>query len=250
MKKILILVAVVAYLQFLLTQLPANLVLDMTRNLLVDIEIAEPRGTFWEGSSPQVRYRNVDLGRLEWDARPFHLLLGEWNNRIRLEGNFPGYGNLGLMLGNRMTLGDAFLDLELSDLARFSPQLGLLNGKLSANIVHLAMQEGVVSTVEGVVRLENLVIPTGENLGNFFGELTTDSEATRRLEFNSEGQEGIDATGVLTLTAEDKVDLDLLVKNPDALGSASGLFTQVARQEPQGYRFKWSGSLAFILRFL
>lgn len=255
MKLSLILTTLGAYLFFLMTQLPAGLVFSLAKDYLDDVEIAQPEGTFWKGSSSQVRYADIDLGRLQWDARPLNLLLGEWSNRVSVDGTIPGQANIGLSFGPRVSLSDGIFSFDLADLDLINPGLAAmgikLGGELSATLDELVVTEDKLQQADGMLALEGLVIPGGQNLGDFAGEFVTDDEGIMRFAFRSVGDAGPGAEGVLTMTPDAVIALDLLVANPDSFGKTfSSIFKSVTASEQGGYRFKWQGELEELSRFL
>jgi hypothetical protein len=255
MKLSIILTTLGAYLLFLVTQLPAGLVFSLAKDSLGDVEIAQPEGTFWKGTSSQVRYADIDLGRLQWDSRPLNLLLGEWSNRVAVDGTIPGQANIGLSFGPRVSLSDAVFSFDLADLEKIKPGLAAmginLGGELSATLDELVMTEGKLQRAEGVLTLEGLVIPGGQDLGDFAGELVTDGEGTLRFTFRSVGDAGPRAEGLLTMTPDTLMALDLFVTNPDSFGKTfSSIFKSVSASEQGGYRFKWQGELEDLSRYL
>ncbi|MEJ2309501.1 MAG: type II secretion system protein N [Gammaproteobacteria bacterium] len=255
MKLSIILTMLGAYLLFLVTQLPAGLVFSLTKDYLGDVEIAQPEGTFWKGSSSQVRYADIDLGRLLWDARPLNLLLGEWSNRVSVDGTIPGQANIGLSFGPRVSLSDAVFSFDLADLEQIKPGLAAmginLGGELSATLDELVMTHGKLQRVDGVLTLQGLVIPRDQNLGDFTGELVTDDEGTMRFTFRSVGDAGPGVQGLLTMTPDARIALDLFVTNPDAFGKTfSSIYKSVSASEQGGYRFEWQGELGDLSKYL
>ena len=255
MKKALILVAFAAYLLFLITQLPASLVHAMTKEWLVSIDMQQREGTFWKGSSSQVRYADLDLGRVAWDAHPLMLLFGEWSNSVSLEGSLSGHADVALALGQRLSLSNGFFRFDLADLDQFKPGLAAMGvrlaGKASASLDYLLLREGRPQRAEGRLAVEGLVIPGNLELGDFSGELTTGNDGMIQIDFRSVGDgEGLDAQGVLKLTPADAIELDLLVRNPDALGRVfSGILKKLSTAEQEGYRYRWQGRMSDMSAF-
>jgi hypothetical protein len=120
---------------------------------------------------------------------------------------------------------------------------------LSGLIESLVVQEASLLEIEGTFTLGNLA--AGDlSLGDFNAEAATSDDDTKRLVFQSVGREGLDAEGELSLDQQDKITLDLLVRNPGHLGDLSGLFRKFSSEEPDGNRLQWSGDLALLKRFL
>lgn len=245
--KSVVLVAAAAYLAFLVSQLPASLVYDATSRFMPDLKMEQPEGTFWEGSSSRLRVSGVELGSVQWEARPLAFLLGEWSNAVRLDGRFPGSANLGIGLGESYTLSDARFQLDLADLVSMSRGLSTLGVKLggdvSASLDHADIEGQKLEAIHGLLTLRSLTLPDGKDIGDFTGQLNTDDDGAHRLDFRSVNDEKLQVEGRLVLLPDDSMELDLLIRNPEFLGRTLGsMFRNYAREESDGFRYLWQGS--------
>lgn len=66
----------VLYLFFLITNLPANIVLSVM-NIPGNIKIMSVSGTVWSGEVRSLKYSGIDLGSVNWELHPLNLLIGE-----------------------------------------------------------------------------------------------------------------------------------------------------------------------------
>ena len=238
----LVAIAIAAYLLILVTRLPAGLAYAMLHDSFPDVTLDELDGTVWQGSAGSVVYSGVRAGRLEWETRPLRLLVGEWNAAVQLQGPIDARGGIGYSLVDRVEVTDATITGNLSEFTHLLPQLSLLtlDGQLSAFFKSISLQEGRLREIAGTLTIQNLA--TGDlHLGDFNGEITTEEGGTKRLSFHSVGNQGPDAEGALSLDGKGQVTLDLLVRNPGYLGEYAGLFRQFSSEEPDGYRFRWTG---------
>lgn len=246
----LVAIAIAAYLLFLVTRFPADLAYAMLYDSFPDVTLDELDGTVWQGIAGSVSYRGIRAGRLEWETRPSRFLVGKWNAAVQLQGPIDASGDIGYSLVDRIEISDASITGNLSEFTYFLPQLSplSLNGKLSAFFESIALHEGELQDVAGTLTVENLV--TGDlHLGDFTGVITTEEGGAKRLSFHSVGNQGPDAEGDLSLDRQGQITLDLLVRNPGYLGDYSGLFRRFSSEEPDGYRFRWTGEPGLLEKF-
>jgi general secretion pathway protein N len=251
MSKRLVAIAIAAYLLFLIIRLPANLLLPLVSTQVTDLKLNGVEGTLWRGRASSVFYDNIYAGELEWEARPLRLLLGQWSAAVQLDGPINARADIGYALTGQINVSNATIDGNLSAVSRYLPQTSVmaLQGELSGLIESLVVQQGSLLEIEGTFTLGNLA--AGDlSLGDFNAEAATSDDDTKRLVFQSVGREGLDAEGELSLDQQDKITLDLLVRNPGQLGDLSGLFRKFSSEEPDGNRLQWSGDLALLKRFL
>ncbi len=251
MPKRLVAIAIAAYLLFLIIRLPANLLLPLVSTQVTDLKLNGVEGTLWRGRASSVFYDNIYAGELEWEARPLRLLLGQWSAAVQLDGPINARADIGYALTGQINVSNATIDGNLSAVSRYLPQTSVmaLQGELSGLIESLVVQQGGLLEIEGTFTLGNLA--AGDlSLGDFNAEAATSDDDTKRLVFQSVGREGLDAEGELSLDQQDKITLDLLVRNPGHLGDLSGLFRKFSSEEPDGNRLQWSGDLALLKRFL
>lgn len=247
----LVAIAIAAYLIFLVTRLPANLVYGVVQDKIPDLALSELEGTVWQGTARSAVYNGIHAGKLEWDTYPFRLLLGEWSAAIQLEGPVESLADIAYSLTDTLTMTNASGKTRLSDLSRFFPQLSMmgLEGDVSARIESLELQGATLLDIHGTMDINNL-FAGGLQLGDFTAEMSTDEERTRKLVFASVGSDGLDARGEILLTRQEQINLDLLVRNPEHLGSLGGFFRQFSSEEPDGHRFRWSGEFTDLKKYM
>ena len=250
MMRRLVATAIAAYLVFLIIRLPANLLLPLVSEQIPDLTLNGIEGTVWRGAARSVAYGDIHAGELEWKARPLRLLLGQWNTAVQLDGPMNTRADIGFSLTGKINISNASIDGNLTAVSRYLPQARVLalRGELSGLIESLVVQEGDLLEVEGNFMLNNLA--AGDlSLGDFSAEAATPGDGTKRLVFNSVGREGLDAEGELSLDQQDKITLDLLIRNPEHLGELSGLFRKFSSEEPDGNRLRWTGDKALLNSF-
>ena len=76
-----IFIVVVLYSFFLVINLPANIVLSLF-TLPDNIKFTSVTGTVWKGKVKKLNYAGIDLGSVNWELHPLHLILGELNADI------------------------------------------------------------------------------------------------------------------------------------------------------------------------
>jgi len=251
MIKRLVATAIAAYLVFLIVMLPANLLLPLVSEQIPDLTLNGVEGTVWRGAARSVAYGDIHAGELEWKARPLWLLLGQWNTAVQLDGPMNTRADIGFSLTGKINISNATIDADLTAVSRYLPQAPVLalRGELSGLIESLVVQKGDLLEIEGTFMLNNLA--AGDlSLGDFSAEAATPGDGTKRLDFNSVGREGLDAEGELSLDQQDKITLDLLIRNPEHLGDLSGLFRKFSSEEQDGNRLRWTGDRALLNNFL
>jgi len=246
-----VVIAIAAYLLFLVTRFPANFAYVFVHDKLPGLTLEELEGTVWQGGARSVVYKGVYAGSLQWNTHPLRLLLAEWNSAIQLQGPIESSADLGYSLTDTLTITNASVTARLSDLSRFLPQLSImaLEGRVSAEIESLVLQEGSLLDIRGTMKIDNLFAGALQ-LGDFTAEMSTDDEGTRKLVFASVGSDGLDVEGQLFLNQQEQITLDLLVRNPEHLGDLAGLFRQFSSEEPDGNRFRWTGESGDLKKYL
>ena len=250
-RRYLVAIAIAAYLLFLVIRLPAHLAYGVVQAKIPDLTMSELEGTVWQGTARSAVYNGIYAGKLEWSTHPFRFLLGEWSAAIQLEGPVESLADIAYSLTDTLTMTNASGKARLSDLSRFFPQLSImgLEGSVTARIEYLALQEETLLDIRGTMDINNLSAG-GLQLGDFTAEMNTDEEGTRRLVFASVGSDGLDARGEILLTRQEQITLDLLVSNPEHLGSLGGFFRQFSSEESDGHRFGWAGEFADLRKYM
>ena len=242
---------IAAYLIFLVTRLPAHLVYVYAQDKIPELALSELQGTVWQGTARSAVYNGIHVGKLDWSTHPFRFLLGEWSAEIQLEGPVESLADIAYSLTDTLTMTNASGKASLSDLSRFFPQLSImgLEGSVSARIESLTLKGETLLDIRGKVDITNL-FAGGLQLGDFTAEMNTDEEGTKKLLFASVGNDGLDARGEILLTRQEQISLDLLVRNPEHLGSLGGFFRQFSSEQPDGYRFRWAGEFADLKKYM
>lgn len=81
-----ILIIGLLYLLFLITNLPASVVLSAV-NLPGNLTLSLISGTVWSGKAQQLRYAGISFGAVSWNLHPLNLMLGELSADISIVKN-------------------------------------------------------------------------------------------------------------------------------------------------------------------
>lgn len=81
-----ILIVIVLYLLFLITSIPAAVVLSVV-NLPKNLSLTAISGTVWSGKVQQLNYMGISFGAVSWDLHPLNLMLGELSADISIINN-------------------------------------------------------------------------------------------------------------------------------------------------------------------
>lgn len=168
-KKYYILIAVIAYLVFLLASIPANYATNII-NSNTPVSIQGVSGTLWKGKALAITLNNIQLERTEWNFRLWKLLIGRLaldietlyaSNRINAEigtsflGRFFAYG-----------LSASIPAQEVAQLANIP--LAQLSGMISIDIESAHWKQGEMPSASGTINWRNAEITIADtaSLGN------------------------------------------------------------------------------------
>ncbi|MEN8206838.1 MAG: type II secretion system protein N [Pseudomonadota bacterium] len=234
-----------AYLLILVTTFPAARVSGMLQDQVADLSLNRVSGSVFSGQAAQLVYQGLDLGEVQWRFRPFALLLGRIEYRIKL----TSPANQGeLSIGKTLT-GTHVHDVDIELLPgrlvnHYSPTPVETSGTL--HLVFETFNPGAdySGEVSGWLEWRDAVIlePINLVLGQLALDVVTDNgELVGRV--TSGGELG--ASGELALSANYAWRIKLLL-HPDNDVSVDSLdiLEQAAQRQPNGdYRIDMSGQL-------
>ena len=241
------LVFLAAFVFFILALLPARLAWTLLDDRFPDVRLSGVAGSFWHGSAESAFYNDGLLGKVDWSWQPWTLFLGQWRNRVALSGGLAEVqGSAGLSItGNILARG---LSLE-ARIERLVPlYLGQGNqpamsirGPLRVQLERLSYGAGVLDALSGRLDSEALNI-AGTDIGALAADLGTENGGPT-LAFRSAGDSDAGLEGKAALLPQGEYRLDLVVANPDALGSEVGAMIKGLAKplDGGGWQISWAG---------
>jgi hypothetical protein len=240
----LVVTGLLAFMLFLFHQAPAGLLADA---LPPDspLEMDGFHGRLWDGSA-RLRTRRAEIGTIRWTVSGFQLLRGVMDVRMVVEGP-----NVDLRarirhgyLTDRTELTGLDADIALAALAEMTGIERLFDANVSARGLDLVMDDAVMQSVGGDVRLDavTLLHPRRQLMGSYGISLQADNEWIRARVTDAQGPLDIDGEVGFTATGLWRVDLRLQARSEDA-DLTRGL-TFVGPQDADGrYLLQLSGEL-------
>jgi general secretion pathway protein N len=238
---------VIAYLVLLVATAPAARVLPLLRPVLPGVQLSGIDGTVWSGSAVQAVAGNVQLQQLQWKFRPFALLAG--TTEIKVRGKLQGR-NLRARVGQRW-----FGHRYLSDVQGAVPAQHVLDwarakqvnvqGHLEFELEDVRWSEARLPAVAGVVTWSpaSVVAPVELAFGTARLETGMGEGGGSRGKLTSSG-------GNLLVEADVEADpggdyrLNAQIRQQGDVPQAVANFLSTFTEDRNGsYHFEWSGSL-------
>ncbi len=170
-----------AYLIFLISSVPATLVLAQLPAGLAGALIGV-QGTIWSGEAKSMVMEGVDLGRLNWSTSPFAVLMGRLSTAIEIEGQeLTASAEISASPGGALSVRElrAITSPRLID--RFQPLPAELSGEIRLELASLDYTNGALTAVSGQVIWDKAAItdPYQLALGQYTLALETRDDAIR-----------------------------------------------------------------------
>jgi general secretion pathway protein N len=247
-KKYYILTAVIAYLLFLLTTVPAQFVTRIiSENSPVTMQGVS--GTLWHGTAYLVSIRDsVQLQKTEWSFSPWKLLIGQLAADIKTQ--YEGsklQAELGLSLLGRYFVNDLTGQVTANNIAQLaSIPLAQLSGMISLNIEHAQWKPGELPSATGEIKWQDATVTVADtaSLGNIAITLGESEQQLLVADIRNKGGD-IKIQGKMELIRETDYSLEItlapLASANNNIKQSLGMFA--SRQANGEYLLKKSGSL-------
>lgn len=239
-------VVLISYALFLAWNAPASLVVAAARSRLAGTQTSlfDPGGGAWSGHA-ELMFRGNDLGRLQWHANPWALVVGHLSADFRLHGSeleLRGHADTG---GGRIELRNLQGSAALPLLAALVGVPGGLEGTLAARLDRVAFASGgSLQYASGELEArEASLSQLGVNLGTLTLALATNAKGISGTLRNHGGD--LELSGDLTLTPEGDYTLHTsLFPHPGNNRLTDGLAALLGAPDSTGrYHFDASGRL-------
>lgn len=237
-------VGLVAYVVFVLAQMPAAQVYDWFLREATPLELYGVEGTVWSGKATGGRYRELELPAVSWRWQPTGLMRGALAYGLWLEApDTQAYGQVYQSWNGTVAVTDLVLPLPMVQpfLAPLVPRLeGIITGELTIRF------REPIPWMAGAIRWEQAVIHTGHPapLGTLDAVLRTEEGEVIGEFASQEGPLGLQ--GTLRVSAQGKYRIAGAFQPTQALDSDLRQLLDAFGQSGSSGRvaFDFSGQLA------
>ena len=196
-----ILAVVFLYLFFLITNIPATVVLSAV-NLPKNLSLIAISGTVWSGKAQQLNYMGISFGAVSWDLHPLNLMLGELSADVSVVNN-KQYINTEVSLSS-----SGKIELEetrfLIDLSSLQPLIygmpfsyaGKASGYFPVSFFHKNNYVGINGKLS-LMSME-MISPQRQSFGDFIVDFRAEKEGATSGKIKDSGGE-LNLTGQLML---------------------------------------------------
>ena len=236
-----------AYLLILLVTIPADRASHLLEEKVAGLSLQGVTGTIFSGQAARVVIQDQGLGSVNWSLRPWALLLGRLEYRIKVrDATLQGDGAVGLGLGGVVFVHDLAAELQPDLLVNyFAPDAVKTTGQVSLVIDSLELSDGFPRELAGVVSWADARIlePVDLSLGQVEMVLSHTEEGLVGNLGNTSGATAV--SGDLSLAPSGQYHINLLLTPGDATApDIMELLTSFGQPKPGGaYLITDSGQL-------
>lgn len=247
-KRYYILIAVIAYLVFLLTSIPANYAANII-NSNTPVSIQGVSGTLWKGQAYVITINNTaQLDRTEWDFSLWKLLIGQL--ALDIETFYAGNKintELGTSFLGRFFANDLTAKIPAQEVAKLTNiPLAQFSGMLFVNIESAHWKPGELPSAFGNINWNSAEITVADtaSLGNVNITLGESEQQLLKADIKNQGGD-INITGSAELVPEANYDVNItLVPTTTASNNIKQSLGMFAKKQTTGeFLLKKSGSL-------
>ncbi len=231
-----ILIVVFLYLIFLITSLPASVVLSAIK-LPGNLSLTSVSGTVWSGKVRKVRVSGIELGSLNWDLHPFNFIFGELSasvsiineeQYIKTEVNFSTSG--------KIKLEETRFLIDLSSLQPLTYGMpfayaGKASGYFPVSFFHKNNFVGI----NGKLSLSNIemISPQRQSFGDFEVDFRAEKEGATsgRIKDNSDQ---LNIEGQLTLSKDGQFNVSAKLAAREAGSSLEQMLSILGAKDANG----------------
>lgn len=159
--------AVVAFAAIVIARLPANWICPVPPG---DIFCSSIDGSIWSGTCGGLTVQGAPVGDVTWDVHALRLLFGKLSvdiNLTRPTGSVRGDFDVGLDKSITARNVQAMLPLDQNLKSLLPANLRSLDGSTNANIAFAHISKGIVTQVEGVIEVHDLVSHDRDGVTSF-----------------------------------------------------------------------------------
>jgi general secretion pathway protein N len=227
--------------------IPANRASHLLEEKFAGLSLQGVTGTIFLGQAARVVIQDQGLGSVNWSLRPWALLLGRLEYRIKVrDATLQGDGDVGLALGGVIFIDDLVAELQPDLLVNyFAPDAVKTTGQVSLVIDSLELSDGFPRELAGLVSWADARIlePVDLSLGQVEMVLSRVEEGVVGNLGNTSGATAV--SGDLSLAPSGQYRINLLL-TPGAATAPDimELLTSFGQPKPGGaYLITDSGQL-------
>jgi len=246
-----ILIALISYIFFTLTNVPASKILTLLKsNIDIPARIYGVEGSLWQGSAQSIEIKSQPpLKNLNWSINPLALLLAQVSANIQTnieQQSITGQISYSLISG-MLTADNIHTEIKAKALQKLIElPFGELNGNINADIKQLAFDGQKIQQLEGILRWNKAKFSLAEtvSLGNIQIILNSDDAHNIIATLSNKGGQ-LKLEGKIKLQPNNNYQLDMkFTPDKKASGNIKQSLSLFAKRQSNGsYRLKQSGNL-------
>ena len=243
-----ILAGIAAYLIFVITSIPASLVINVFGEQL-PVQVSNISGTLWNGQAGKIGNRKgLTLTQAHWSVVPWHLLLGKLSYDVNAKYNNAAVSpRLSASLLGKLTVQDLKLTLEAPDMASMiALPVGELSGNFNIHVNQARWSKGTVPAINGVIKWDEAAITITEtaDLGNVSLILSEAEQMPFQARISNNGGD-LSLQGQLSTTKNGTYTLELTMKpTASASNNLVNSMSMFSKKQANGsYLFNNTGNL-------
>jgi len=231
-----ILIVIALYLFFLITTLPANVVLSAI-NLPKNITLSSISGTIWSGKARQLHISGVALGSVNWELHPLNLIIGELSADVSII-NDQQYINtqLNLSSSGKIELEETRFLIDLSSLQPLIYGMPFsYAGKISGYFPVSFFQKNNYVGINGKLSLNDILMISPQRQS--FGDLVIDFRAEKEGATSGKIKDSgglLNATGQLTLNKDGQLNLSMKLAARETGSSLEKMLSFLGKKDASG----------------
>lgn len=248
----LICLGLVAYLFFLLWQLPAALAFALLQgrmaSTLAPLHFRELQGTWRQGVALDGHWRSLELPELRWQLKPWSLLSGQLSAQV---GGRTGSGTLAATVSQGFT-GFLLRDLEGEmGLAELAPFLSLPHLQLAGTLVsqgQLAIHHGRIVAAAGKLlwRQAAVTVLQPVALGDLEALLTTTSEGVQVALSDKGGPVQVEGTIIVQNDGHYSLTATVAARQAELQKQLDSIAAFGEKQKDGRVKFIWGGVMPLL----
>ena len=231
-----ILIIVALYLFFLITSLPAKVVL-LAMDLPDNISLTSISGTIWSGKARKLKVSGIDLGTVNWKLHPLNLIIGELSADVAIVNN-QQYINTQVYLSSsgKIELEETRFLIDLSLLQPLTYGMpfsydGKAAGYFPISFFHKNNHVGI----NGKLSLTGLTMisPQYQSFGDFVIDFRAEKEGATSGQIKDSGGP-LNITGQLTLKKNGQLNLSAKLAARESGSSIEKALSFLGKKDASG----------------
>lgn len=231
-----VILGLLAYAVFLLATLPATQAVALLQQQIPQLRAAGVSGTAWSGEAAVLQVEGQTLRRVDWQIRPWSVLLGELQLDLRLQdADLSGRASVGLKPDGSIHLSGVDLNLAAAAASNLFNVPVDLGGQFQLRLDSAQLQGRQLQSAEGEVRWQRAAVtaPVAQALGEFVARLSTVEQGVQAQVKDDGGPLQLDGTALLTPAGAYNFNGAVAVRDPQEKMLVQGL-QALGRPGPDG----------------